>query len=301
VPPGGGPAQYFVSDFNRDGDPDEIGVYASGDSDDVTPDQIKAMYPPPGNAPSDLGYAFMNVYLREKGYQTFNERTENEIGRPGSLWTNGDPASAGPTTLAQWYLGEYNNHSYPDVWKWAVGAVARDWGSYTFLHPKDPVGLGSSWAATRADVPTASFGSGAMYRGLTAYASSTAECGSCVNQEVLIGYLNEGSTWADAYWRAKMESAYAVGFGDPLYRPFSPGKVAEHDTTPPRSRRSASSIKPFSPGIERSASSGRSMRRRARQIWPSPRSSMAIRALWAKRSRRRTRLGKFITCRGSSP
>ncbi len=221
-----------AGDWNNDGDSDDSTLDGNGDDDDLTLAQIQAAYP--ANV-IDLNWAFLRLLLLERGFSGRTEVTPASVGDSGSLWSDGTAATTGPEHPVQWYLGTFNNFRYNDVWKWAVGAVALDRGSYTLWHPKEPVGILEDWTGNDAEGAqvSPSFGPGALYRGVSAYGGSTAECGDCVIGDVMIGLLLEGFPFADAYGRARLPSAFGYGFGDPLYRPFPPGKVALLDDVPP--------------------------------------------------------------------
>ena len=228
-----------TGDFNGDGDPDEAGFLANGDADDLTEEQIAAMYPRSGGG-YDLNYAFMRAFFEARGFAVYAEKTAKRIGEAGAEWVDSGqqsatPAVQGATIPAQWVLSTDNNFTYVDKWKWAVGSVGDDVRSYPFTHPKDPRGVIPNWImeTSQANFHSATFGGNALYRGVTAIGGSAAECGGCVQADIAQGLMLDGFPWIDAYSRAHVLNSIPYAFGDPLYRPFYPGKVAELDQTAP--------------------------------------------------------------------
>ncbi len=232
-----------MGDFNSDGDPDESGFWGDGDSDDLAESEIRSAYPGggfQGFRDSDLDWAYMRLFFEDRGWTSYTEVTPAEIGEPAAAWVDPalqatSPAADGPPAPVQWAFSSYNNRSYEDVWTWAVGAVAHDRGSFTFFHPKDPVGTLPDWASDESEAARSlpSFGCNALFRGAAAYAGGASECGDCVKADVLLGLLLEGHPWADAAARAQFSGGLSHAFGDPLYRPFPPGKAPLLDSVPP--------------------------------------------------------------------
>lgn len=172
-----------------------------------------------GTAGIDRRIHQARLHADAAGWITVVEDThDREFGEEGHM---PEPITSYPLTDILWYYGWYSCGPYRDIFRWKVGAIGIHLDSCSAADIRD----GDRWVA------------GALRRGITATAGSVNEPFATLftMPDRFFEHLFSGQNFADAAWYATNADKWMmVMVGDPLYRPYIPGKSVQRDTTPPR-------------------------------------------------------------------